>query len=108
MQGLKRSVLTIETAKGAAMSGQPIILMGYATGLAAILARTDEDTAQAILKKSGSDVSQVLDDLAKRNLIRPSDHPGAHRRHFAGQNRLRRANDFRRFGRPALQPSKAR
>jgi DNA-binding response OmpR family regulator len=71
MQGLKRSVLTIETAKGEAMSGQPIILMGYATGLAAILARTDEETAQTILKKSGSDVSQVLDDLAKRNLIRP-------------------------------------
>jgi DNA-binding response OmpR family regulator/S1-C subfamily serine protease len=71
MQGLKRSVLTIETAKGGAMSGQPIILMGYATGLAAILARTDEETAQAILKKNGSDVSQVLDDLAKRNLIRP-------------------------------------
>ncbi|MGA7853754.1 MAG: trypsin-like peptidase domain-containing protein [Candidatus Acidiferrales bacterium] len=71
MQGLRRTVLTIEMAKGGAMSGQPIILMGYATGLAAILARTDEDTAQAILKKSGSDVSQVLDDLAKRNLIRP-------------------------------------
>jgi hypothetical protein len=71
LQGLKRSVLSIETAKGSAMSGQPIILMGYATGLAAILARTDEDSAQEILKKSGSDVSQVLDELAKRNLIRP-------------------------------------
>jgi DNA-binding response OmpR family regulator/plasmid stabilization system protein ParE len=71
MQGLKRSVLTIETAKGAAMSGQPIILMGYATGIAAILARTDEESAETILKKSGSDVSQVLDELAKRNLIRP-------------------------------------
>ena len=71
MQDLKRSVLSIETAKGAAMSGQPMILMGYATGLAAILARTDEETAQTILKKSGSDVSQVLDELAKRNLIRP-------------------------------------
>jgi serine protease Do len=45
--------------------------MGYATGLAAILARTDEDSAQEILKKSGNDVSQVLNELAKRNLIRP-------------------------------------
>ena len=71
LQGMKRSVLSIETAKGSAMSGQPIILMGYATGLAAILARTDEDSAQEILKKSGSDVSQVLNELAKRNLIRP-------------------------------------
>ena len=33
--------------------------MGYATGLAAILARTDEDTAQKIMQKSsGNDVSQ--------------------------------------------------
>jgi DNA-binding response OmpR family regulator/S1-C subfamily serine protease len=71
MQGLKRPVLAIETAAGSTMSGQPIILMGYATGLAAILARTDEESAQDILKKSGNDVSQVLDELAKRNLIRP-------------------------------------
>ena len=71
MQGLKRPVLAIETVKGSAMSGQPIILMGYATGLAAILARTDEESAQDILKKSGNDVSQVLTELAKRNLIRP-------------------------------------
>jgi DNA-binding response OmpR family regulator len=71
MQGLKRPVLAIEKAANPAMSGQPIILMGYATGLAAILARTDEDSAQEILKKSGNDVSQVLNELAKRNLIRP-------------------------------------
>jgi DNA-binding response OmpR family regulator len=71
MQGLKRPVLAIETVKGSAMSGQPIILMGYATGLAAILARTDEESAQDILKKSGNDVSEVLTELAKRNLIRP-------------------------------------
>jgi S1-C subfamily serine protease len=45
--------------------------MGYATGLAAILARTDEDTAQSIMSHSGSDVSQVLEELARRNLIHP-------------------------------------
>ncbi|MFZ3215710.1 MAG: trypsin-like peptidase domain-containing protein [Candidatus Acidiferrales bacterium] len=71
MQDLKRSVLAIDTGKHSALSGQPVILMGYATGLAAILARTDEDTAQEILKKSGSDVAQVLNELAKRNLIHP-------------------------------------
>jgi len=45
--------------------------MGYATGLAAILARADEETAQQILARSGTDVSKVLDELARRNLIRP-------------------------------------
>ena len=71
LQDLKRPVLAIDTGKNSALSGQPVILMGYATGLAAILARTDEESAQEILKKSGSDVSQVLNELAKRNLIHP-------------------------------------
>jgi DNA-binding response OmpR family regulator/S1-C subfamily serine protease len=71
MQDLKRSVLIVDWGQGAAVTGQPIILMGYATGLAAILARADEDTAQQILSHSGMDVSQVLDELARRNLIRP-------------------------------------
>ncbi len=71
LQDLKRPVLAIDTGKNSALSGQPVILMGYATGLAAILARTDEESAQDILKKSGSDVAQVLNELAKRNLIHP-------------------------------------
>ncbi len=71
LQELKRPVLAIDTGKNSALSGQPVILMGYATGLAAILARTDEESAQDILKKSGSDVAQVLNELAKRNLIHP-------------------------------------
>ena len=71
LQDLKRPLLSIDSGKGAAVSGQPIVLMGYATGLAAILARTDEDAAQKILTTSGGDVSQVLDELARQNLIRP-------------------------------------
>jgi S1-C subfamily serine protease len=70
-QGLARPALSIDSTKEAAVTGQPIVLMGYATGLAAILARTDENTAQNILTQSGGDVSQVLDELARRNLIRP-------------------------------------
>jgi len=71
LQDLKRPILALDTSKDSALSGQPVILMGYATGLAAILARTDEESARDILKKSGSDVAQVLDELAKRNLIHP-------------------------------------
>jgi DNA-binding response OmpR family regulator/S1-C subfamily serine protease len=71
MKDLKRQVLMIDVGKTAAVTGEPIVLMGYATGLAAILARTDEETAQSIMAHSGSDVSQVLDELARRNLIHP-------------------------------------
>ena len=68
---VKRSMLRIDGAKEAAVSGEPIVLMGYATGLAAILARTDEDTAQHIISSNNGDVSAILDDLARRKLIRP-------------------------------------
>jgi len=71
MQGLKRTILALDSGKGGAATGEPIVVMGYATGLAAILARTDEDTAQQILSRGGNDVSQVLDELARRGLIRP-------------------------------------
>jgi DNA-binding response OmpR family regulator/S1-C subfamily serine protease len=71
VQDLKRSVLSVDASKAAATSGEPIVLMGYATGLAAILARTDEDTAQQILSHGSGDVGQILDELARRSLIRP-------------------------------------
>jgi S1-C subfamily serine protease len=71
LQGLDRPVLSIDASKEAAVTGEPVVLMGYATGLAAILARTDETTAQQIVERGGGDVSQVLDELARRNLIHP-------------------------------------
>jgi S1-C subfamily serine protease/ActR/RegA family two-component response regulator len=71
LQGLKRTTLTIDASKAAAATGESIVVMGYATGLAAILARTDEDTAKKILSEGGGEVSQILDNLARRNLIRP-------------------------------------
>ena len=71
LQGLKRPILPIDSGNAAAVTGGPMVVMGYATGLAAILARTDEDTAQQILKSSSGDVSQILDELARRGLIRP-------------------------------------
>jgi DNA-binding response OmpR family regulator/S1-C subfamily serine protease len=71
MQDLKRPVLSLDPSKGAAQPGEPIVLMGYATGIAALLARTNEDTAKQILARGGGDISQVLDDLAHRDLIHP-------------------------------------
>jgi len=71
LKDLKRAVLSIDASKKASVPGDPIVLMGYATGLAAILARTDEDTARQIVKQGGGDPSQVLDELARRGLIHP-------------------------------------
>ena len=45
MQDLKRATLSIDGSKTAAEPGQPIVLMGYATGLAATLAWLHDEAA---------------------------------------------------------------
>jgi DNA-binding response OmpR family regulator/S1-C subfamily serine protease len=71
MEDLKRPILSIDAGKAAAQPGEPIVLIGYATGLAALLARTNEDAAQQILTRDSGNISQILDDLARGNLIHP-------------------------------------
>jgi S1-C subfamily serine protease len=71
LQDLRPPVLAIDSARGKVVPGESVILMGYATGLDAILARADEASLQEIADTSGGDVSRVLDELARRNLIRP-------------------------------------
>lgn len=71
IQDLKREPLAIDASKTAAVAGEPIVLMGYATGLAAILARADDTTVQKITADSDGDVSEILEALAQRDLIRP-------------------------------------
>jgi DNA-binding response OmpR family regulator len=75
MQGdlseLNRPILKIDSRKEAAISGQSLMSLGYATGLSAILARADEDVVKDILKVSDGDPTIIIDEVAKRNLIRP-------------------------------------
>ncbi len=71
LEGLNLHALTFDDAATDTKSGESIVSMGYAAGLAAILARTDENTAQEIATKSNGNVSAILDELARRNLIRP-------------------------------------
>ncbi len=68
---LKRSTLKLDPRKEAAISGQPLISLGYATGLSAILARASDDAVQDIVKVSGGDPKGVIEELARRKLIRP-------------------------------------
>jgi S1-C subfamily serine protease len=68
---LKRPALVFDAGKVAAVSGQPLISMGYATGLGAILARAGEDTVKEIVKVTGGAPKPVMEELARRKLIRP-------------------------------------
>jgi S1-C subfamily serine protease len=69
---LKRSTLKLDPRKEAAVSGQPLISLGYPTGLSAILARASDDAVQDIVKVTGGDPKGVIDELARRKLIRPT------------------------------------
>ncbi|HLK02872.1 MAG TPA: trypsin-like peptidase domain-containing protein [Candidatus Acidoferrum sp.] len=71
LSGLKRPTLRLDARKEAAVSGQSLISLGYATGVSAILARAGDDVVDQILKVSGGDAKLVVSELAKRKLIRP-------------------------------------
>jgi len=68
---LKRPILKLDSRTQAAVSGQPLLSLGYATGLSAILARTSQDVAEDIVSMSHGEPREVIEKLATRNLIRP-------------------------------------
>ncbi len=68
---LRREVLPFDTRKDGSISGQGVVLMGYPTGIDAILARANESTAREIVTSSRGALTKILAELARRNLIRP-------------------------------------
>ncbi len=71
ISAMKRPILKIDGRKEAAISGQSLISLGYATGLSAILARAGEDTVKDIVRATGGDPKKIVDELQQRKLIRP-------------------------------------
>ena len=53
------------------VSGGSVVLLGYPTGLDAILARTGEETLRSIAITTKGDPKEVMEELARRHLIRP-------------------------------------
>ena len=68
---LHRPVLKLDASKEAAVSGEALISVGYATGIDAILARAGDKTVEDIVKISAGDPKLILVELSKRKLIRP-------------------------------------
>jgi len=66
-----RHVLALDGSLQASVRGESIVLMGYATGLDAVLARLDDSTLHDTVTESRGDSRQILNRLAEKNLIRP-------------------------------------
>jgi DNA-binding response OmpR family regulator len=63
--------IALADGKGAAVSGSAVVLLGYPTALDAILAKAGAETIQSIATASKGDPKQVMEELARRKLIRP-------------------------------------
>jgi DNA-binding response OmpR family regulator/S1-C subfamily serine protease len=71
LSALKKTTLRLDARKDAAVSGQPLVSLGYATGISAILARAGEDAVNEIAKSTGGKPKEVVNELLRRKLIRP-------------------------------------
>jgi DNA-binding response OmpR family regulator/S1-C subfamily serine protease len=72
--GIKQ--IALADSRGSAVRGGPVVLLGYPTGLDAILARTGAETLQSIATASKGDPKQVIEELSRRHLIRPTTTQG--------------------------------
>lgn len=76
ISGLNLKLLAMDDNPTAAVSGQPVVLIGYPTGIDAILARTTEDAVESIAANANSDPESLMTELAHRQLIRPVNTQG--------------------------------
>jgi S1-C subfamily serine protease/DNA-binding NarL/FixJ family response regulator len=72
--GIKQ--IALADGRRSAVSGGPVVLLGYPTALDAILARAGAETLQSIATVSKGDPKQVMEELARRRLIRPTTTQG--------------------------------
>ena len=64
-------VLPLSTGDLNSVIGEPVVLLGYPTGVDGLLQRIDETERRAILSQHGRSVTDVATGLAFRGLIRP-------------------------------------
>jgi len=70
----KASLLELDDRHDATVSGDPVVLIGYPTGIEGILARAGSDVAQKITDTKS--VTRIVSQLASEQLIRPTTTQG--------------------------------
>ena len=69
------ALLELDDRKEASVSGDPVVLIGYPTGIEGILARAGSDTTQKVVENA-HEVTQIVSQLAAQHLIRPTTTQG--------------------------------
>ena len=68
-------LLELDARSEASVTGEPVVLMGYPTGMEGILAKANSDVARKIASGAQA-VSQVMSRIASHRLIRPTTTQG--------------------------------
>jgi len=71
----KATLLQLDDRSDASVTGDPVLLMGYPTGIDGILARAGPDVAKQITADA-TDVTRIVSKLASQQLIRPTTTQG--------------------------------
>lgn len=69
------SLLQLDDRSQASVTGDPVVLIGYPTGIEGILARAGSDVAEKIVGDT-QNVSRIMSQLASQQLIRPTTTQG--------------------------------
>jgi len=69
------ALLKLDNRSEASVTGDPVVLIGYPTGIEGILARAGNDITRKIAENS-QDVTQIVSQLAAQDLIRPTTTQG--------------------------------
>jgi S1-C subfamily serine protease/DNA-binding NarL/FixJ family response regulator len=69
------ALLEIDDRSEASVSGDPVVLIGYPTGIEGILARAGSDVTKKVAENA-REVTQVVSQLAAQHLIRPTTTQG--------------------------------
>lgn len=64
--------IALAEGRDSAVSGSPVVLLGYPAALDAILARAGAETIESVATASNGDSRQLMEELARRHLIRPT------------------------------------
>src|SRR5215469_1572555 len=67
--------LELDARREASVTGEPVVLMGYPTGVEGILARANSDVLSKITAEA-QDVGQIMSRIATQQLIRPTTTQG--------------------------------
>jgi S1-C subfamily serine protease/CheY-like chemotaxis protein len=69
------AVLEVDDRREASVSGDPVVLIGYPTGIEGILARAGNDITHKVVENA-HEVTQIVSQMAAQNLIRPTTTQG--------------------------------